>query len=118
MQKTKVSIQTDDRSSIIAAFFLGIATTFFIIIYWILFQNILVFSFLSLATLIIFLTISILLAQPRNTKKIVHISKVEGLKKEENSEEKKSTLWPTQIRDSKKETLAKKSKKRTKTRKI
>lgn len=80
--------RTEDKSSIIAAFFLGIATTLFILIYYISIPNILVFSFLSLATLIIFLTIAILLARPRTTQKIVKIRKVEPIVKEVKEEKK------------------------------
>ena len=82
MQETRVSIQADDRSSIIAAFFLGIAAALFIVIYWLAFPNILAFSFVSLATLVIFLTIAILLANPRTSRRIVRISKLQEPKKE------------------------------------
>jgi hypothetical protein len=60
-------------------------------LYWISFQNFLIVSFLSLATLIIFLVIAILLAQPRNTKKVVHISRIEPKKAEPLRGEPKET---------------------------
>ncbi len=77
MQETQISVRSEDKSPVIAAFFLGIATSLFIVIYWISFTNVLVFSFISLATLVIFLTIAILLAQPRKTKKVVRVSKID-----------------------------------------
>jgi len=78
MQETKITVQNDDRSTIIAAFFLGIAASLFMIIYWIAFKNILIFSFLSLTTLAIFLTIAVLLARPPKTNKKVVFSKING----------------------------------------
>jgi predicted membrane protein len=87
MQETRVSIQADDRSSVIASFFLGVATTLFIVMYWFVFQNVLLFSFFSLVTLIIFLAITILLTQPKHTKKVVRIAKLEPLKVEELKKE-------------------------------
>lgn len=87
MQETKVTIKTDDRSSVIAAFFLGVATTLFIVLYWIFLPNVVVFSFLSLTTLVIFLMISVILARPANTRKVVRVAKIEDKKPSESTKE-------------------------------
>lgn len=75
-----ILLRSNDRSSVIAAFLLGVVTTLLIVAYWIFFPNILLFSFLSLITLIIFLAITILLAKPRY-RKLVR-TKLEPLAKE------------------------------------
>jgi len=93
MQEKQISQTTEDRSSIIASFFLGVATTLFILLYWLSIPNLLIFSFLSLATFIIFLTVAILLARTKTSKKTVKITHVEAPKKEE-PKEKPSTIKP------------------------
>lgn len=87
MQETKVIVKSEDRSSVVAAFFLGVATTLFMVLYWISFPNILVLSFISLITLIIFLAIAILLAHSGSTKKIVRVKTEEKPKEPKEPEE-------------------------------
>lgn len=96
MESQRIShVKSEDRSSVIASFFLGIATTLFILLYWISIPNILVFSFLSLATFVIFITIALLLAKPR-TQKTVKVRKVAPLKKEIIREQKPAEEKPKQ----------------------
>jgi len=87
MEERQVST-TSDRSSVIAAFFIGIATALFILAYWLAIKNIILFSFLSLATFIIFLVITTLLARPRTSKKVPRLTKLKAPKEAETSEEK------------------------------
>lgn len=90
MEQRQVSTRrTDDRSSVIAAFFVGIATALFIFLYWLTISNLIILIFMSLATFIIFLVITTLLARPRSTQRVVKVTKIEAPKAEAKKPENK-----------------------------
>jgi hypothetical protein len=86
MERRYVSTATGDRSSVIAAFFIGIATSLFVLLYWISIKNLVIFFFMSLATFVIFLVITALLARPRRVLKVASVRKFEPVKKEEKAD--------------------------------
>ncbi|MFH1802855.1 MAG: hypothetical protein ABH864_05415 [archaeon] len=90
MEKRQVSTVRGggDRSSVIAAFFIGVATSLFILLYWLMIKDLVIFLFMSLATFIIFLVITTLLARPRSTQRVVNVTKIEAPKEEKKPENK------------------------------